>query len=512
MGSATDALKNIQTAAATPVVRPQHVVIRTADRPASLNVLLESAVHNQQRYGGSWQYLVVDDSVRVDSDQQNQKIVSDMQSKGLDIHYLGRSWLKAFASWCQSNVSANQALLEWLAFAEPQLHSTGSGRIWNVAMLLLSGKPFLRLDDQLSLNAMRWPDSNNQLEVGPVDVIPLRCAQNVEMLQSFLSHTEHDPLALHADLLGQDLNTVLDQLGQKRLDSTVLRGLDGEFVNRMLNNEPVLTTSAGVYGDYRQETALWLYLQPPEHNAYLWQSQDIYYQSLNRPIAAQGYAHPYLSQTSEMPVTAMDASRFLPFIPPTGQGEDFGFSMLARYLYPHAPNLHVPDMLLHQKAAASQKPQAHTYVPWFSRFIGESAYQQSDQCVAEHPLDRMLTLGAQLRDVAASSTAHKKTVIRQYLTHMRANIIEQFQNASTQAGQQAPAYWQADVKNWIGEHAKVLTETEGFKFADWPNQLSDDAYAQHFSDQLERYAEAAEFWPEIWQACEGRFEQLLALK
>jgi hypothetical protein len=99
-------------------------------------------------------------------------------------------------------------------------------------------------------------------------------------------------------------------------------------------------------------------------------------------------------------------------------------------------------------------------------------------------------------------------MLREYLAYVRADAIERLQQ-QFEGAQNAPIYWQADVRAIIEANGRALTAKAPPRLADWPEAIDASGCATMLREETARLADAYEAWPALWNYARGQGERLL---
>ena len=120
--------------------------------------------------------------------------------------------------------------------------------------------------------------------------------------------------------------------------------------------------------------------------------------------------------------------------------------------------------------------------------------------VARALAPELATVAGRLCDVANASVARRRELLDEFLRFRRADLVKRLQAQFALAGDKAPVWWQADVRELITANGKALTQRTSLRLGGWPTDLDDDAAAQRLAQELRAFAGVLEAWPALWQA------------
>jgi hypothetical protein len=146
--------------------------------------------------------------------------------------------------------------------------------------------------------------------------------------------------------------------------------------------------------------------------------------------------------------------------------------------------------------------------PRVNDFLRDFVRRQSGLFKADDPGQRMVLLAAVLRDLSHASAAEREAHLREYLSYVRADVIDRLQH-QIEAAEDAPVYWQADARAVVEANAKMLLASAAPRLADWPQDIDAPGCARALSAEIDSMAEACEHWPALWRHAAEQGEKLL---
>jgi hypothetical protein len=200
----------------------------------------------------------------------------------------------------------------------------------------------------------------------------------------------------------------------------------------------------------------------------------------------------------------------LPCTNPWGRGEDALFSRVTELCHPDALMLELPVAIGHvqetQRKRSTVTMTAHT--PRFNYLIGDFVQRQLPEFNAEDPAQRLSLLAAYLRDIAAASESGRQRLLQEFLAYARADMIERLQHQFENA-QDAPIWWQADVRSIIEVNGRALISKEAPRLSDWPIDADATTCAKLLREETAQLASAYEAWPALWSYAHEQGGRLL---
>ena len=497
-------------AAATADLRA--VFIRACDRPQSLSRLLKSLTDYERTHQAGRRYVLLDDSgLAANINEQRDLLREFARTTGCKTSYVGRAErAKLIERLGKAHPQAKATAARLLERdAHPHAQRFGGGRGWNLALLLSAGARLCLLDDDLVL-PMRRPDfARDGLNPNPDAAAFARFPANMEEAFAFGDEVAADPFALHMESCGQNLGAVIQS--RYPIDRATLRGMNLGRLDTLNEKARVVATQCGSYGSSRTETALWLYQLDPESRAQLWAERGAY----QRNVEVQHVWHT-VGQARAMSMVnftpfLVDNSRMLPCTNPVGRGEDGYAGALMRFCYPDTLALDMPEAIGHMQESARRRSDKTlaAYLPRVNHYMREFVARQFGLFSTADADKRLPFLGAVMRDLAQASEADRVTHLREYLTYVRADLIDRIQH-QIESVPEAPVYWTADARAVVQSNAKELLAKAPPRLGDWPEDLDDAGCARALSGELELLADACEQWPSLWQFAAEQGDKLLS--
>ncbi len=488
------------------------VFIRACDRPQALSRLLRSLTEYERTHQAGRRYVLLDDSgLAANINEQRDLLREFARNTGCKASYFGAAerakLIDKFNKALPGSKAVTASLLERDANPYPQRF--GGGRGWNMALLLSAGARLAMLDDDLVLPLRRPEFARDGLNPNP-DALPFARFPTT-MEDAFASGEEIsvDPFALHLQTCGQNLGAVIQS--QYPIDRGSLRGMNLGRLDTINDAARIIATQVGSYGSSRTETGLWMYQLDADSRAELWRERGAY----QRNVEAQHVWHTVdqarvMSMANFTPFM-VDNSRMLACTNPVGRGEDGYAGALMRFCYPDTLTLDLPESIGHVQESPrkrSEKTMA-AYLPRVNHFMRDFVSRQFGLFSAADPSRRLQFLGVVMRDLSQASEADRVTRLREYLTYVRADLIDRIQH-QIEAVPEAPVYWQADARAIVQANAKALLANAPPRLGDWAEDIDAAGCARALSRELDTLADACEHWPALWQFAAEQGDKLLS--
>jgi hypothetical protein len=317
-----------------------------------------------------------------------------------------------------------------------------------------------------------------------------------------------DPFALHLASCGQALGAIVhDRYGLRR---EALRGVNLGRLDGLSEKSRIVATQHGTYGSARTETGLWLYQLDAESRADFWRERAMYQRNVEAHHIWHAVAQARVTPMSNFTPFTLDNATLLPCTNPVGRGEDGLGGALMRYCHPHTLTLELPEAIGHLQETARRRSDKTlaAYEPRVNHFLRDFVQRQLGLFHAADPALRLHFLADVLRDLAAASAADRIAHLREYLSYVRADIIDRTQH-QIEAATDAPVYWQADARAIVQANAKALLAKAPPRLGDWAADIDEAGCARALSEELEAMADACEHWPVLWQHAAEHGEKLL---
>ena len=503
----------LQRVASTSVREPaplRAVFIRACDRPDQLGHLLDSLADYERRFRANRHYVLLDDSGTRDAANRHRDLLREFaRATGCKLTYLGASERERLVAKIARAVPAAAKILPHLLLRTQSGERFGGGRAWNLALLLSAGARLVLLDDDHRLPLRRPDDARSGLDPNPSAAPYTRFCRNIENALGAGEEVDVDPFELHLDAAGRSLGE-LTGTPRYSIERSALRGLALSRLDRLRGNAPILATQHGSYGSARTESGIWLYQLPAADRSEFVRDRDSYLRNVEAGSLWYGYRQARATGAGTFTPFALDNSTLLPCTNPLGRGEDALFSRVMALCHPDALMLELPVAIGHvqetQRKRSARTLAANT--PRFNYFVGDFVQRQLPDFQAADPALRLGLLAAHLRDVGAASEHGCLRQLQEYLAYARADLIERLQNQYDGA-QDAPVYWQADVRSIIEANGRALIAKTPPRLGDWPEAADEATCARLLREETAQLAAAYDAWPGLWSYAREQGEKLL---
>jgi hypothetical protein len=487
------------------------IYIRACDRPAQLRLLLNSLADYERKFRAARLIVLLDDSVEESHRDTNRDLLRDFaRAVGNPVSYIGPAERVKLRERLLKIVPTAKDNLEWLIDRGKRTRRAGGGRSWNIALLLSAGRLFAMLDEDFRFPLRRHSDVREGLEPNPSQPASARFYRRLDDALSAGEEDSRDPFELHLSVCGDRLGAALGR-DEYKLDRNSLRGINLGRLEHLRGDSRILYSLNGTCGSSGTESALWLYHLDADSRAEFWADRDAYLRNIEAQSLWFGNLRAKPAPTAYFTPFLFDNRELLPCTNPDGRGEDGLASAVTRFCRPESVVMHLPTAIGHAQEAARKRSEvtmaAHT--PRFNHFLRDYVSNQVDISKARDPARRLALLSEMVADVAAADSSTLSSMLDEYLSFVRADVVERLQNQFEMLSE-APVYWQADVRVIVRNNGNALLAHGAPRLADWPEDLDAAACAEAARGELSDMAQAWRHWPAIWQAARDQGDRLLA--
>jgi hypothetical protein len=488
------------------------VFIRASDRPQQLDRLLKSLVDYERRHRAGRRYVVIDDSaLPAHANEQRDLLREFARTTGCKVNYVGATERAKLAERLAKAVPQAKHVIAPLLRREAATHAQrfGGGRGWNLALLLSAGARLALLDDDLCLPLRRADLAVDGLDPNPNASAYARFSTNIEEAFGAGDEIADDAFDLHLSSCGQSLGAIVR--GRYHLQRSSLRGMNLGRLDILSDKARIIATQHGTYGSTRTETGLWMYQLDAASRADFSRDRAAYQRNVEAQHIWHAVPQARVSPTSNFTPFVLDNEQMLPCTNPVGRGEDGLGGALPRLCHPHSLALEMPEAIGHVQESARRRSDKTlaAHEPRVNHFLRDLVQRQFGLVYAAEPGQRLNYLAEVFRDLARASETDRLAHLREYLSYVRADIIDRVQH-QIEAAPDAPVYWQADARMIVQANAKALLAKEPPRLGDWAPDIDDAGCAKALGDELGTIADACEHWPALWQYAAEQGEKLLS--
>ncbi len=510
--SDSDFIERLCAAAPRAQAPLRAVFIRACDRPEQLTHLIDSLTEYERRFRAGRRYVVIDDSVLPANINEQRDLLREFaRTTGCKVNYIGLSERARIAEKFIKVRPQTRSVVEKLLLRDKHAREQrfGGGRGWNLALLLSAGARLALLDDDLRLQLRRPPFIEAGLDPNPNAQMRAAFMANMEEAFAYGESSAEDPFALHLDACGQSLGALARM--QYPLSRQSMRGLNLSRLDLLSGPSPVIGTQLATYGSSRAPNGLWMYHLDGSCREEFWRDRESYLRNTDAQQIWFGVAQAKVWEAVGCTPFTLDNSQLLPCTNPVGRSEDGLWSALARYCHTDALVLELPDGIGHVQEKGRKRAEITraAHVPNVNLFLRDYVQRQFGLFKAADAGQRLQFLAHVLRDLSGASQSDRVAHLREYLSYVRANIVDRLQH-QLEAATGAPVYWQADVRVIVEANAKALLSKAAPRLGDWPEDIDDAGCGTALASELNGMADALEHWPALWQHAQEQGENLLS--
>lgn len=494
-----------------PALPLRALAIRACDRPAQLQLLLDSLQAHQSRFERRDPILLLDDSRNDANQQANRELLQRYASAaGAPASWIGPAQAREIASRLEKACPGTANVLAGL-LQQGGRTGFGGGRGYNLALLLTAGGALSLIDEDYLLPFHRASGAREGIE--PMAWTPF-AARFHGQRDAALDGGEplaEDGLALQHGLVGASLGAVLgDATGRFRLTREQLRGHTLARLAHLRADARVIATFTGSRGSSFTSDSTWLYQLPPESRDRFRADRDSYLRNLDADAIEYAPEQMVARDFGLFTPFMLDNSQLLPCTSVHGRGEDGLFGVISHYMHPASLTLHLPITIGHGQESRRGRFERATQAltPGFNRFLRDWIRNQAVPARAADPAARLELLAAQMDDLASAPVSARVEVLEEYLRYVRADLIDQLQQQLL-SDPKAPVYWAADLRRIVEANGRALLDGGVPRLDEWPQDIDAAGCAAQLSTQLHALAEAFRQWPLLWRTAAEMGDALL---
>lgn len=482
--------------------------ILAEDRPEGLARAIDSLIKGGDGTIDRLPIVVLDGSRSQASREANRRVV-DERRRDAGLRYLGNTERAAFIARLQGQMKAHATALTWLLGED---EAPTRGQLYNWMLLLASGRRALIFDDRQFLPQREMPGASGGIDLfhsqhreawfyTPDQAIP---AQEVDLEESRLGH-------LAQNYLGESLGRCISKPGRLHLAAEALRGASLPSMRTFDPRGRVAAIVQGTVGSIEAPHNVWLYQLDKGSRDRFWASRESYLRLFEGDHVCHGVGRARVSITSIYQPSAIDQSVLSGFAMP-GSGPRIGpsYSVLTRFFDPESVVLHGTTAVGNQWQPPVKRSEAarRPLTPNSASFFTDHLQARAGECRASSAGDRAQYLAALMDDFAASSSDSLQSELASYLSFKRADLISDLQRRLEAAGNQAPIYWEADLREIIQATSKELTRSSVARLGEWPETLDAAGAGERLRSETRQLAAAVRAWPGAFELA-PRFAEAL---
>ena len=458
------------------------LVVRSYERPAGLQRLLDSIRRDGERTGVAHELAVVDDTLDPAKGEATRAIVAGFaRDRGAP------TWLLGHAERARALASLESAVPEARlirAMFDPEQPSAVTGsRTWNWAVLLAAGRALSILDDDTTFPLRRFASSDGRLELADSTEAVVHFFDDASWADAEL--VDGEPYSALANWLGRDCAELVARHGWRE-DALPFR--NPVELSHLRGGHRVVGVVPGLYGAIAFDSSIYLLHSNPPTQQSLFRA-PYRHGRLDADAVHHGYPQPRLTSHAVYTPLLLDARELLPFAGTWGRVDDTYFLELLRAIAPDVAFAHVPAMLGHLDVAPRPRLRRATEPLLLDRNTGLAALFAA--------IGRKLDGGdreSRLRAVGASCAAIGAGDAEQLARHASGHRLNMVGRVNAQLARgleqypEAPPEWRRTVERAAAANRDALV------LPSMPATEVDLLRKAH--DQA---AQACATWPALWK-------------
>jgi hypothetical protein len=508
----TDVLAALATSDRSAPAPFDAIYVRACERPAQLQRLLESLAAAGREYGTRRRVIVLDDSRGTAAVRAHADAIAAATGSDLELAHVAPERRDALIEQLARDRPALAASYRYALGRRPAgVNSGGCGN--NLAALLAAGRRYALLDDDFRFDFRRASSTDAALALGA----------DAEPAAHFFDSTDAalvagtdigcDAIARQLDWCGATLGAVLASAPGWRPAPAALAGMSLEQLTARDGSCRVIATCNGHRGSAGTAGSEWMFLLDAESRAAFAQDRERYLRFLEAGSVWIGHAEPHLLRHGSFTPFLLDGSLLLPPTRPEGRNEDLLFGVLCRAAHPESVVLHSDWTIAHVQERERRRSDSlrRADTPTLSQFLADWIIHRQTELRAADPADRLATLAALLRDLAAAPRRIRIDLVREYLTFRRSDLIVRLQRVFHEASD-APIWWQADVRELIAANGRALSDNAAPRLSETPADADAHAAADWLAREVLPFAELLVHWPTMRERAQELAPRLVATR
>jgi FkbH-like protein len=498
--SAATAAPTVATTRPPRAVEIAQVCLVTANRPGALARALESYLDNRAQHGRTNDFVVVDDSPGADTREAARSAIASLAAaRGATVSYAGRDEKEAFVSALVARGLPASTVRFALLPESPRDTTVGANR--NALLLHTVGSAILSVDDDTLCRIAAAPQPARGLRaIAGRDPADYWFFSDREAALRGADFVDRDLLAMHEELLGQEVPSVLSSHG------AACEG-DPALLERLAaRGGAVRMTFNGFVGDCGWGAPFGHWFAPMGYLAMegasrrrLTASETAYQDAVTSRQVLRVVDRPHLGDASfSMTMFAgLDNRGLLPPFCPVGRGEDLVFGALLTACLPDDVTGHLPWALVHapiesRRFWTGEMSRTASSVD-ASRILIECIRSAARDEGARSPEARMRALGAHLKGLGALPRGDFEAHVRERLSVSNQALVDRLGVGLSSA----PPWWVDDVERYLAELAKASKRDDYPVALDLSRGRTADEARTAMQELARRFGELLVSWPDL---------------
>ena len=498
-----------------PPVEIASIGLITCNRLDGLRRALTSYIQNNKLHGRTNDFVVMDDSSSIETRKAYREMLRSLKMRyGVSISYGG---LEDKVHFAKQLINAGDLPPDVVKFAlfdvENCRYTYGANR--NALLLHTIGDTIFSADDDTVCRVAPAPGLNAGVSFASnCDPRELWFFPDRETALRSIAFVEKDILAVHEELLGKDLGSIIATLGgTKALD---LDRIDSRFLRRLESGRGrAVVTLDGLVGDcgwgapfgYWGAPFGYLLLNGESHER-LVRSESDYHSACTSREVLRTVKRITISDGTYCAGTFMglDNRSLLPPFMPVQRGQDIIFGTTLWMCFEDSYFGHLPYALLHAPVQYRQFWPGEI----FRSASGFDTTKLMIACIQSFEFgsgktsgkERLQALGRYLMELGSMSLRDFEEFASIQARGMNTSFISMMEERLRVCGE-SPEFWANDVKRYLGLLQKALTREDYWVPLDLIDGRSVDE-ARELSQRLVRkFGELLYWWPHIVEAARG---------
>jgi hypothetical protein len=426
----------------------------TCERAETLERGLTSFVEHCRRFGRSHDLVVVDDSLRPETQRAYRELLARLQARyGVDCAYAGVAEKLAFAERLSAAGDLPADVTRFVCVGSPEYGVTTVGANRNALLLHTAGDLIFSADDDIVCRVAAAPEQRPGLRASsrrnPLDVWFF--ADRDSALQA-LEVLDTDLLSVHEQWLGQDIRSCL---GRPEVNAGIaIDEAEPRLLRRLQQpSGRVALTLNGTLGDCSWDNPHFYLFQRGATFQRLAGSEAAYRAARASREMAQSVTQPTLAEYAD-PMFAMcmglDNRELLPPFTPLGRAEDVAFGAALSRCFPGAYTVHLPWTLLHAPSDSRSFSQQAMFAIGLGNLI-PSLINQFDPGFTQGAAERLIKLGLHIEELGRLPGRSFAEWMRLHLMENMSALIETLEERLSSRESPPPAFWVQDTRAVIAQ-------------------------------------------------------------
>ena len=461
------------------------VAIRTCARAASLDRLLQSLRADEERFGCTRRYVVVDDTRDAAGVAANGAAIAAFArtSRSTISHFDLAARAERFAALSAALDAAGRDVATSLLL-RPRAGVTTGALTWNWAVLLGAGGALSMLDDDFLFPMRMPPGASNRIEARDDTRSSMRFFDG--SAGASLAVLPEEPYAYLRRYVGRSGATLHAAAPP---DPAKLAGHSPAEAGLLALRGQVQCAVTGIWGALAWDSSVYLnVLDDASMHDLLREPFSL--ARLNADECFHGVLAPRLATGGVFTPLLIDDRTLAPFAPTGGKADDTAFLALFAAMRSHPLMAVLPAAIGHappvsrDRVARSREPLIRDLNGWISWYVGEV----SGLLHGDDPALRLGAIGALCADLAGSSDREVGESLLRWRHVTIGSLLGRLRESlARRTG--APREWRDYVQQVIASNDREL---------DRERPTGEDI--EHARSALAEVAGGAQAWPALWQA------------